>query len=644
MSSIFGIFNRDGSSPDPARLEAMRKAHAYWSPDAEGSWSDGPVALGHCMLWNTPESRLENQPKCSGGAEGITVISADARLDNRKELAGLFDLSNTGLARTSDVDLLLLAWQKWGESCPEYLLGDFAFVIWDARIQSLFCVRDHVGIRPFYYCLTEQIFAFASDIRVLIALDDISRELDSEAVAIYLTEGGLLNSELTFLKAIKKLPAASRLVLEAGVFKRDTYWRLEDAPKLEFDSLEDCAVELRVLLERVVTDRLRTQFPVFSHLSGGLDSSSISAIAARHLAKEDSKLHSFNWVPAPEPGDDPEHFEWANARKVAESEGIVLRNVSLDAEDILEDLRETDIAFGCNEAFWYEPFIRKSVQEKGGRVILSGWGGDELITHHGYVIYGELFWHGRIREAIAGIFHAARNSHRPIRNFSGIFYRQIILPVLPSALRYRLEDKQFTCPDFTQCAQPLFAEFIKQQNFIPYRRPVLSNRAVQLSLFNYEHIQNRVECWASSAWEQRVEYRYPLLDKRLIEFAVGLPTEYYRQLGFGRFVFREACKGLLNEDIRLQRSKNEPRRIEQIIALAFEAIDSLLEEFCQNADDAKTMPNEQFVSLNAILSFKNDLDKPTHGETHDPIDAVDLLVRNIKVLRLGAKLKKGTES
>lgn len=639
MSSIFGIFNRDGSTPDPAALEAMRKAHEYWAPDAEGLWSESPVALGHCMLWNTPESRLESQPLVSSGEDGATVITADARLDNREELAGLFGLDSAELARRSDVDLLMLAWQKWGESCPEYLLGDFAFVIWDAHQQSLFCVRDHIGIRPFYYCLTDNYFLFSSDIRVISVLDGVSHEINPTAVAIYLTEGELLSPDLTFLQAVKKLPAASCMKLTSRELKRHTYWRVEDAPALKFDSVKDCAKALRELLERVVIDRLRTQFPVCSHLSGGLDSSSISAIAARHLAQQGLELKSFNWVAAPEPGDDPDYFEWANAKNVAEKEGIALQNVSLGAEDILKDLRETDFALGYTDDFWYEPFVLKAVQKNGGRVILSGWGGDELITHHGYAVNGELFWHGKMGEAISGIVDAARLSRHPVRGFLGSFFREIILPVLPSGMRNRFYARLYAFADYTRCTRSGFAEFIKQQNIESYRRPVLSNRAVQLSLFNLGHIQNRVECWASSGWQRRVEYRYPLLDKRLVEFAVGLPVEYFRQQGFGRFVFREACKGLLSEDVRLQQLKNEPRRIEQSVVYELEAIQNCLAEFHQDNVENQGSLNEQFVSLDRALAFQCEVEKPPGEETFDPVDVVEILVKTIRLLRLGTKLK-----
>jgi asparagine synthase (glutamine-hydrolysing) len=638
MSSLFGIFKLDGRTPDPCALEAMRKAHAYWTPDKEGSWSEGPVALGHCMLWNTPESLLENQPTVSSGTEYITVITADARLDNRAELADRFGLDSIDLAQTTDVDLLMMAWKKWGESCPEHLLGDFAFVIWDSRNQSLFCVRDHVGIRPFYYFLTDKMFAFASDIRVLVALQDVSRELDPEAVSIFLTLGGLWSSELTFLKALKKLPPASCLSLRGDEVKQRTYWCPEDAPALNFASVQACASQLRKLLERVVTDRLRTRFPLTSHLSGGLDSSSISAIAARQLAQKGERLQSFNWVPPPRPDDDPGHYEWANARQMAEQEGIDLHNVSLSVPDIYHDLKTTDIALGCNEDFFYESSIQNAVQKNGGRVILSGWGGDELITHHGYAVHADLFWHGQVWKATMDIYRVSRACERPLTRFLALFARQIFKPVLPAWLRNQFGGGTNDSPNFAKCTQPEFRAFMKKQKIEGYRQPGRSNRETQLSLLKNGHIQNRVECWNSMAMERRLEYRYPLLDKRIIEFSLGLPPEYFRQKGYGRYIFREACKGLMSEEVRMQNIKIEPRRVERIIAEVNEAIDEISTDLRKAKIAGQNNLNEQFVSIDCILAQYEQAKAEPESGVSDALDTMEMLLKNIRVLQLGAKI------
>lgn len=638
MSSIFGIFNRDGTTPDPGAIEAMRKAHEYWAPDAEGVWSEGPVALGHCMLWNTPESHLEDQPTVAHEGDAAMVITADTRLDNRGELAEIFSLDSAELARTSDVDLLMMAWQKWGESCPEHLLGDFVFVIWDSRSQSLFCVRDHVGIRHFYYYLTDQIFAFSSDIRVLITLQQIPRDLDPKAVAIYLTEGELLSPDLTFLKAVKKFPAASFLTLTCSELKRHSYWRAEDAPALEFDSVEDSVTALHKLLELVVSDRLRTDYPVFSHLSGGLDSSAISVIAARQLAQKNLKLFSFNWVPKPGPEEDPDDYEWANAVKVAEQEGIELDNVELNTTDVVEDLRETDISLSCNLDFWYEPPIRKAIQQAGGRVILSGWGGDELISHQGYVVHGDLFWHGCFTTAIRGMLAEARNSERPFRRFISLTLHDILVPALPASLRNRIDPQHYSYADYLQCAQPEFAAFVKQQDFKPWSRPVLNNRAVQLGLFNLGNIQTRVECFTDSAWEARVEYRYPLLDKRIIEFALGLPAEYFRQNGIARFVFSEVCKDLLPDGIHSHKKIAESKRIERMLIHELDALNILFEELHLDAATGQNLFNEQFVSMEKIFSFQNTVNSIPESKLHERIDAADILIKSLRVIRLGTKI------
>lgn len=142
MSGIFGILNRSGKLVDKQIINSMLDAMSYWNPDDSGTWMDGPVAFGHAMLWNTPESKLEHLPN----RQNAYVITMDARLDNREELAEKLEMVDRPMYQITDSDFILSAYHKWGEECPKYLLGDFAFAIWDKKKQQMFCTRDHIGI------------------------------------------------------------------------------------------------------------------------------------------------------------------------------------------------------------------------------------------------------------------------------------------------------------------------------------------------------------------------------------------------------------------------------------------------------------------------------------------------------------------
>lgn len=184
MSGIAGIYYPDGRPVDRTDLERMGAAIAHRGPDGEGVWSNGPVALGHRMLWTTPESLQERLPRLS--ATGDFVLTADARIDNRDDLVAALDLSDRPTSEVTDSQLILAAYEKWGTSCSEKLLGDFAFAVWDSRRQQLFCSRDPMGIKPFYYYHTAGVFAFASEIQALLCLDGVPRRLNEVKVADFL--------------------------------------------------------------------------------------------------------------------------------------------------------------------------------------------------------------------------------------------------------------------------------------------------------------------------------------------------------------------------------------------------------------------------------------------------------------------------
>ncbi|NES85389.1 MAG: asparagine synthetase B, partial [Moorea sp. SIO2B7] len=163
MSGIVGIYYLNQEPIDRENIGQMLDILAHRGPDGADIWCEGSVGLGHRMLWTTPESLLEKLPLVNHSKN--LVITADARIDNREELIVALELNDRPAEKITDSQLILAAYEKWGEQCPEKLLGDFAFAIWDKHKQILFCARDHVGVKPFYYYhQSGQGFIFASEI------------------------------------------------------------------------------------------------------------------------------------------------------------------------------------------------------------------------------------------------------------------------------------------------------------------------------------------------------------------------------------------------------------------------------------------------------------------------------------------------
>lgn len=153
MSGIVGIYHLDGRPVEQQDVQRMTDSIAHRGPDGSAVWIEGPVGLGHRMLYTTPESLHEKLPLTN--RTGDLTITADARIDNRNELFSMLNFNGRPRETIPDSEIILVAYEKWGEKCPEKLLGDFAFTIWDKRKQAIFCARDPIGIKPFYYYCKE---------------------------------------------------------------------------------------------------------------------------------------------------------------------------------------------------------------------------------------------------------------------------------------------------------------------------------------------------------------------------------------------------------------------------------------------------------------------------------------------------------
>lgn len=563
MSGFFGIFNRNSRTVEKKTVTTMLEAMSYWEPDEKSTWINGPVALGHTMLWNTPESKYEHLPL----EKDIYVLTMDARIDNREELIEELELPDRPLEETGDSEFILAAYVKWGEDCTKHLLGDFAFAIWDERKKEIFCARDHIGIKSFYYYIDDSTFIFSNDIRVLFANKNIPKTIDDCKVYHYLIEA--YNPSLTFFKTIKKLDSAATFKVGMNNYKKLIYWKAENSAKIELASIEDYANKLRELLESAVSVRTRSTFPVASHLSGGLDSSTIAVLSHRELKKNNKQLYTYNWTYH----DGTDYYEWNNSHKIAISEGIEHTDIKLDEHIIRNFYLTKNIIFNDMEFMIYEDVVRKKANKQNVKTILSGWGGDELITNHGGGYYTEVFWKVNPFYAIYKLYKEETGSTRRFLRLLKMCYQLFVRPIYKKFGKqdtHNYENLYCTQSNFNHC------KALKSTNHKPIAS--FSSRNRKLDMFNSGHIVNRIESWTSASFEDRMEYRYPLLDKRLIEFALGIPSELYRMNGYGRYLFRYSIKGILSDEFRWNTVKSEPKRVAILLEVMFSAQLKIIKE------------------------------------------------------------------
>ena len=392
MSGILGIFNLDGRPVDAEWLNGMWSRLSHRGPDGGDVWIDGVIGLGHQMLWTTPESLIEKLPFAIHDAE--LAIVADSRIDNREELIVCLDLKHEPASSRTDSRLILAAYQKWGDDCVDRLVGDFAFAIWDGRTQSIYCARDHFGIRPFYYYYKSgACFLFATEIKTLLVVPIVPRCLNETRVADYL-DSFVEDEEISFYQDIKRLPRSHVVRIDRSGCKFRQYWSLDPKREIRFGSDEAYAEAFREKFLQAVSCRLRSAFPIGASLSGGLDSSSVVQVS-RAMLKENGNLplHTFSAIFDDVPQSDERSF----INLIPKDSDLAQHFIHLDQYGALADIDSTlwhldQPIFIRNMFLWTTKY--KMAKDLGVRVFLDGEDGDTVVSH-GFSYLKELALQGR---------------------------------------------------------------------------------------------------------------------------------------------------------------------------------------------------------------------------------------------------------
>jgi asparagine synthase (glutamine-hydrolysing) len=393
VSGIAGIYNLDGQPVDRALLGRMTDVIAHRGPDGAGHWICDSVGLGHRMLHTTSESLYEEQPVVH--ESGQLVLTADARIDNRKELIGTLAINGKPKEQITDAELILKAYGKWGGACPEKLLGDFAFAIWDGREHCLFCARDPLGIKPFYYHGDGRRFLFGSELCQLFADSFVGREpnegMIGECLACAITD-----QEETLYRGVLRLPPAHFLFVRPGQLRKERYWDIDPSFSIRHQSNLEYAEHFLEIFTEAMRCRLRSHKPVGAFVSGGLDSSSIVSITQslyHNGALADPGLETFSLIFPALDCDESNYI-----RDVVRMWGIKCNTVCAE---------ELDASYYAADVSRYQDFpnypngsmcdrLRILAREKGFRVLLTGYGGDEWLTGSLYH-YADLLRQLRIR-------------------------------------------------------------------------------------------------------------------------------------------------------------------------------------------------------------------------------------------------------
>lgn len=559
MSGICGIVALGGRDPTEDQIAALTRAMARRGPDRLDHWHKGRAALGHALLATTPEAAIERLPMT---VEDCT-ITADARLDNREALIAALDLSAV-LSSIGDGELILRAYREWGEECPNHLLGDFAFAIWDAGAQKLFCARDHFGVRQFaYYHSPGRRFTFATDTDVVIENEPVSHRLNQSRIADYLD--GLEEADLTstFFENVFRLPPAHTLVVDKdGRVEVRRYWRLELGRELRLHSDQAYAEAFRDLFEQAVRCRLRSHGPVGSMLSGGVDSGAVVAVAARLLRQSGrDPLPTFSVIDGGS-GDCP---ETAAIKASASTPGLAPHVIDLAKIDEQADAL-IDLAATCADPFdGHHNIIRaiyRVAQQRGVRVVLDGVFADSILTAGDRP--AQLLRNGLVCRAWAEA-RAEERFWRSTTSSQRVFAAAAWAAVVPARVR-ALRRMLMAWRDDRRALggkAPMSAKFARAAKLVERRQSFRSslpkapswNRDYRVEAVRSPNLTAAAERYDRTAAPFKIEPRHPFLDIRLVEFCLSLPPAQLQRGGFPKLVLRHALAGLVPDDVRWRRGK-----------------------------------------------------------------------------------------
>lgn len=547
MRLICGIFNLNGA---PVAESVVRNMLAQLTapslhPSAD-VYLSGPVGLGLLDFSCRPSK------PCALERSGATVMAADVRLDDPAGLATTFGLEPTA----TDAALLSATATRFGDAGLAQTLGDFSFACWNEATQTLTCGRDSLGIRPFCYAYRPgEIFAFASLPKALYSTGIVPKQIDEDAVARHFARA--VRPDDYFVPGIKRLPPAHVLEVSRECFSLRRYWQADrSAVGTSRASFAEASRELGKRIDTAVRCRITQTGEVGAHLSGGLDSSGIAVIAARRLRDTGRRLHAYSFVDRPR-----------NDIQL-EDESAYVKAVLAQEPDIESTLIQFSPQFDIDkptEIHGMQPLspdnpenaVSLRAQEQHVDLILSGWGGDEAASFNGRGGFAEMLLRGHWRTLAREVAAAKRERGVPWRSVFG----EVIAFALPERLnalaRRAIGRPTTTVLDRTRALSSSVRDKLPGSNDADIMIG-LDGRENRWRLINASHLSRRAEIWAEIGARHGHAYAFPLLDRRVVEYALTLPTAFFLRDGFQRAPFREAMRRILPDEVRLRHDKFMP--------------------------------------------------------------------------------------
>ncbi|MGB7847446.1 MAG: asparagine synthase (glutamine-hydrolyzing) [Candidatus Acidiferrum sp.] len=570
MCGICGIVDtRAGRHFTKEELSAMARVIRHRGPDDQGELVSGPVGFGFRRL-SIVDLKLGHQPMPN--EDGTVWIIFNGEIYNHAELRPDLEQRGHRYATTSDTETIIHLYEEYGVDCVDRLRGMFAFAIWDIPRQRLFCARDRLGIKPFYYANLPGMFLFASEIKSLFQIPGVRPQLNRQAIPEFLAFG-YLSSDETLFSGVRRLMPGHRFVLDLkrndAQPKIEKYWDLElstiEGPTSERDQI----ARFQQLFEETVSSHLMSDVPLGVFLSGGLDSSAIAAVMAS-LRKDTIQTFSVGYA-------EQEYSELPYARMVAKHIGAEYNEIILGPSEFYSSLpnliwhEDEPLVWPSSVALH---FVSRLASEKV-KVVLTGEGGDEIFA--GYLKYRMTLWN----------LQGAPLYRKMVPDSAQALIRAFLESnALPDVIRRKLRHTFLYYPDtfeqlyfdnfysiFPQSVQsslltPGFAQELGDSSayasamkfLLPERKGRTTlDRLLYLDIKTYlvELLMKQDQMSMSTSLESRV----PLLDHKVVEFAMGIPADQKVRYMSGKYLLRKSMTGRLPAAILNRTKKGFPTPI-----------------------------------------------------------------------------------
>lgn len=598
MSALVGYLRLDDEQVVPEILSRMLATMPHRGQDGQHCWIRGPVGFGHRMMHTTPESLHETLPFYDDKAD--LAITSYSRIDNREELITILGLELHDSTAITDSELILKSYSRWGENCPCRLVGDFSFAVWDGRSEKLFCARDIIGMKPMYYAHKPgEYFVFATEPKALLSLEGVEANLNESRIADMLCEMRF-DVEQTVYSDIFKVPPGHSICVTRGTLEVSCFGTLEPEKGDTDLSDEEYTDRFRELMYESVRCRLRSAFPVSSQLSGGLDSSFVTCIAAEILASEGNEiLQTVSIIFEKAKESDEREFIDAVLDEINAAPDYIYGDRFGPLSDIesIYSVVEDALVGGNHHLIWR---MLGKARENGARVVLDGLDGDTVIGH-GYEYFRELARNGDWNEFAAQIRHTSprykelRHKHafhdvlsspgqivrvwalpelgdmarrgellkfiasvRALNRIFGIskqflLRRNVFRMIVPHFIwRWRERRLEKNKP-FCNVIDNNFADrigFRKRLEKFKHKKPVFSTfRGQQQMSLVSGSLTGSFETLDHYSAAQGVDVRHPFMDIRLIRFCLALPPDQSLNLGWTRIIMRRAMESVVPEKV-----------------------------------------------------------------------------------------------